>query len=89
MATHPPDGNLTEFPNQVDVTASSTPTAAATELQAVDKQAMQAMVFRSDFLGSASNSTPVPTTRRRKQLVPELRVVPVTGQGQVAPDEGQ
>ena len=44
------DDNSAEFFNQVGVTASTTPAAAATELRAVGDQMLQAMIFHSDNL---------------------------------------
>jgi glucoamylase len=46
----PLDTNSAEFFNQVGVTASSTPAAAATELQAAGDQMLQAIIFHSDHL---------------------------------------
>jgi glucoamylase len=46
----PLDANSTEFFNQVGVTASSTPTGAATELRAAGDQMLQAIIFHSDHL---------------------------------------
>ena len=46
----PLDANSAEFFNQVAVTASSTPTAAATELRAAGDQMLQAIIFHSDHL---------------------------------------
>ena len=46
----PLDANSAEFFNQVGVTASSTPAAAATELQAAADQMLQAIIFHSDHL---------------------------------------
>ena len=46
----PLDANSAEFFNQVGVTASSTPAAAATELRAAGDQMLQAIIFHSDNL---------------------------------------
>ena len=46
----PLDANSTEFFNQVGITASTTPAAAATELQATGDQMLQAVIFHSDHL---------------------------------------
>jgi glucoamylase len=46
----PLDANSAEFFNQVAVTASSTPAAAATELRAAGDQMLQAIIFHSDHL---------------------------------------
>ena len=46
----PLDANSTEFFNQVGVTASSTPAAAAAGLRAAGDQMLQAIIFHSDHL---------------------------------------
>ena len=46
----PLDTNSAEFFNQVGVTASSTPAAAANELRAAGDQMLQAIIFHSDHL---------------------------------------
>ena len=46
----PLDANSIEFFTQVAITASSTPAAAATELEAAGDQMLQAIVFHSDHL---------------------------------------
>jgi glucoamylase len=46
----PLDADSTEFFNQVGITASSTPAAAATELRAAGDQMLQAIIFHSDHL---------------------------------------
>src|SRR5204863_7948979 len=48
--TIPLDANSTEFFNDVGVTGSTTPSAAAAEVQAAGDQMLQAVVFHSDHL---------------------------------------